>query len=543
MKTKRFFLSFLCLLLITGCSKEEADPHFAIETSGDLLIAAKTDSKATVTFTSTREWQASSSADWIAVSPSSGAAGTFTVTVTARSENTTDNPRSATLILASGSLREKITLQQEAANFIKPEQIEYKIPVKGEALQIAFSTNLDKDEFGIYGSSVNWLTQNTQTRTTSNYVIHLNVLENTEKNARIAAINFVRSADSKVLATVKIIQDGTATSTSTDYTGNKSVRVLQEASVGRGIPIVIMGDGFIDKEIADGTYGRVMDKAFENIFTEEPMRSLRNYFNVYSVTAISKNNEFGDSYETVFGCKLEGGGSTGITGDDKIVEEYTKAVQGINVDETLVVVILNTSVHAGTTFSYYNANGQKGLEFSIAYCPVIINLESEDFRQVLTHEVVGHGFAKLDDEYSYTEKGTMPSEEIAETRMMQAWGWRQNVDFTANPAQVLWASFLNDNRYALEGLGVFEGACTYIKGAYRPSNDSMMNSNRIGFNAPCRKEVYDKVIERGTGVTPTYEEFVLFDLQHKGVRTRSISSDFVRSKPFARPRLVEKNFN
>lgn len=36
---------------------------------------------------------------------------------------------------------------------------------------------------------------------------------------------------------------------------------------------------------------------------------------------------------------------------------------------------------------------------------------------------------------------------------------------------------LTDSRYQNEHLGVYEGACTYPKGAYRPSEDSMMNSN------------------------------------------------------------------
>lgn len=60
--------------------------------------------------------------------------------------------------------------------------------------------------------------------------------------------------------------------------------------MGKGLPIVLMGDGFIDTEINDGTYDAVMDKTFENLFTEEPIKSLRDYFNVYAVTAVSKHN-------------------------------------------------------------------------------------------------------------------------------------------------------------------------------------------------------------------------------------------------------------
>lgn len=51
---------------------------------------------------------------------------------------------------------------------------------------------------------------------------------------------------------------------------------------------------------------------------------------------------------------------------------------------------------------------------------------------------------------------------------------------------------LTDSRYQNEHLGVYEGACTYPKGAYRPSEDSMMNSNTCAFNAPSRKSLYER---------------------------------------------------
>lgn len=62
------------------------------------------------------------------------------------------------------------------------------------------------------------------------------------------------------MATATITQQRKASGQSTDYSADKSVNILQEATVGKGISIVIMGDGFIDKEIADGTYNKVMEK-------------------------------------------------------------------------------------------------------------------------------------------------------------------------------------------------------------------------------------------------------------------------------------------
>ena len=99
-----------------------------------------------------------------------------------------------------------------------------------------------------------------------------------------------------------------------------------------------------------------------------------------------------------------------------------------------------------------------------------------------------------------------------------------------------------DSTYGDEGLGIYEGACTYMFGVYRPSEDSMMNSNTCGFNAPSRKYIYDKVIARGEGRDTDYDEFVEFDssIAESGTSaaslnsTRSVSS----SGHFARPRMA-----
>ena len=82
-------------------------------------------------------------------------------------------------------------------------------------------------------------------------------------------------------------------------------------------------------------------------------------------------------------------------------------------------------------------------------------------------------------------------------------------------------------------------ACTYIKGAYRPSEESMMNSNTEGFNAPSRKAIYDKIMERSLGTQMSYEEFAVFDLQNKS-QTRSAKPTVGPSKPFTRPHFVNR---
>lgn len=217
---------------------------------------------------------------------------------------------------------------------------------------------------------------------------------------------------------------------------------MQQHAKGEGIPIVLMGDGFVDQELADGTYRRVMEKAMENLFTEEPVKSLREYFDVFMINAVSENNDFGMGYKTAFSCKLAGGNSTVIKGDDVSVQVYVgKVLKEEKKKNSLAVVVLNTSVYAGTTYLGYQDGNGKFIEFAIAYCPVIETLESEHFRQVLVHEAVGHGIGKLEDEYVYPDKGNVTTLEMQRIRTMQANGWLQNVDFTASKDTVLWASF------------------------------------------------------------------------------------------------------
>lgn len=540
MKTNVYLLLCLCLFLTVSC-EDEVEPRFSLETTGDVIIDSDIDSQSTVSFTSVREWTAKTDADWVSISPSSGSAGTAEITVTAQSENTTGDVRTAILTLTSGKLNKEITLQQFPADYVQVEQNNYNVALEGGDLAISFTTNVPKTKLKIYYTNSDWLTQPVQTRSDS-YTISFTVLPNTSKTKRTAQVIFVKEsgAERQVLTTITITQLGVTVTESTDYSKDKTVRVLQTAAnKDKGIPIVIMGDGFNDVEIADGTYDKIMDKTLENLFTEEPVKSLRDYFNVYAVTAVSKNNIFGTGYETAFSCWMEGGGSTLIEGDDEAVQNYMRCVSGIDYTKTLVIVILNSSAHAGTTyFGYTNPSTSKRIEFAIAYCPVIQNLESEDFRQVLIHEAVGHGFAKLEDEYYYS--GTIPLNKKKQVKELQELGWAQNVDFTKESTEVLWEQFLNDRQYVSEGLGVFEGACTYRYGAYRPSDDSMMGSNTLGFNAPSRKAIYDRIMKEGAQKTPTYEQFVEFDLRSNPQARTVTRTSVTPAKPFAHPRLVDK---
>lgn len=454
--------------------------------------------------------------------------------------------REAKVKLTSGDEACEISVFQEVGDYVLPEKEEYLIGVEGGVFTIYFETNVDVEKLKVYTSSEpgSWLRQETTSRSAASemHEVSLHATSNKGGMSRSAYLLFVREEDGvqKELATVKISQQGGQVLESVDFSEDGKIDTLQQHAKGEGISIVLMGDGFVDQELADGTYRRVMEKAMENLFTEEPVKSLREYFDVFMINAVSENNDFGMGYKTAFSCKLAGGNSTTIIGDDTSVQIYVGKVldKEKKKENSLAVVILNTSAYAGTTYWGYQGKNNKLVEFAIAYCPVIDNLDSEHFRQVLVHEAIGHGLGKLEDEYVYSDKGSISTLEIQRIRTMQANGWLQNVDFTASKDTVLWASFLTDSRYQNEHLGVYEGACTYPKGAYRPSEDSMMNSNTCAFNAPSRKSLYEKVMKISMDTEQVqYEDFVTFDKAHlpEMLPVASYTRATFSGQSFARP--------
>jgi hypothetical protein len=544
MKTTLFNLCLAFLTLFTSCHKEMESVAFENVTESVTLQSVVGD-EAFISFTSLGTWNVTTDAAWLSLSPLSGDAGVGQVKVTAVFENNSNQVREAKVKLTSGDEACEISVFQEVGDYVLPEKEEYLIGVEGGVFTIYFETNVDVEKLKVYTSSEpgSWLRQETTSRSAASetHEVSLHATSNKGGMSRSAYLLFVREEDGvqKELATVKISQQGGQVLESVDFSEDGKIDTLQQHAKGEGIPIVLMGDGFVDQELADGTYRRVMEKAMENLFTEEPVKSLREYFDVFMINAVSENNDFGMGYKTAFSCKLAGGNSTVIKGDDVSVQVYVgKVLKEEKKRNSLAVVVLNTSVYAGTTyFGYQDGNG-KFIEFAIAYCPVIETLESEHFRQVLVHEAVGHGFGKLEDEYVYPDKGNVTTLEIQQIRTMQANGWAQNVDFTASKDTVLWASFLTDSRYQNEHLGVYEGACTYPKGTYRPSEDSMMNSNTCAFNAPSRKSLYEKVMKIGMDTEQVlYEDFVTFDKAHlpEMLPVASYTRAAFSGQSFARP--------
>ena len=332
---------------------------------------------------------------------------------------------------------------------------------------------------------------------------------------------------------------------STDYSQNGTVEILHSATVGEGIDIVLMGDGFSDRQIADGTYRNVMSTMADNLFDEEPYKSFKEMFNVYVVNVVSPTEGY-EHGATALECFF--GGGTLVGGNDAKCFSYAqKAISSDRMDEALIVVAMNQDTYAGTCYMYYpdNVTGTYGSGASIAYFPTSSDIET--FSGLVHHEALGHGFAKLADEYTYEWMGAIPdSEKYNLMQQQNEWGWCKNVDFTADLSAIRWSHFINDERYSAENIGAFEGGLTYWTGVWRPTENSIMRYNTGGFNAPSREAIYYRIhkLAYGDDWTFNYEDFVAYDAVNRSEEAlrRANRNHQMPAEPLHAPVIVKTSW-
>lgn len=317
-----------------------------------------------------------------------------------------------------------------------------------------------------------------------------------------------------------------------DYEGDGDVVVIQE--VGNGPDLVLMGDGFIEEDFANGTYDSIMREAYEQFFYHQPLAYFKNRFNVYYVKAVSpqryngaptgSNGATNGDAVTRFCVQFTPNG-TNVGVNQDIVRSYARLALGADASERIkdatMVVIANMPCRSGTCYnSWYLNNGKDyGQASAVAVCA--LGKSADERHQLIHHEVAGHGFGKLTDEYSSSTYYSNPTTQWTSLDNNHALGLYRNVDkyvteaynnqfMTSYPltdtGSVIWASLFNsvNNYESTEGLGIFEGAKTVSKHFCRPTESktkSIMNSNKDQFNAPSRHQIYYRAMRLSGGYT------------------------------------------
>lgn len=315
------------------------------------------------------------------------------------------------------------------------------------------------------------------------------------------------------------------------------VLTLQSATKGNGINVVFIGDGYNAKDISEGKLMSNITEAVEHFFNVEPFKTYRDYFTVYTAIPVSPESGVGGINTIVhnrFNTTSKGGVTLGGRNSDgsdyaEILNYACKAptVSNENLNETLVVMIVNTVDYGGTCYMYDDGT-------AIAYCPLSDYGYPTDFRGGIQHEACGHGFGKLGDEYIYHNKFIDNCDctccgHVLELSMAKSLGWYENLSLTGRIHDVPWSHLIFHERYH-QIVDIFEGGYMHTRGVFRSEQNSCMNNN-IPYFSTISRETMVKRIMAIAGEEYSFEKFVENDKLEAGgtdsSETRSEYSPYV----------------
>lgn len=310
---------------------------------------------------------------------------------------------------------------------------------------------------------------------------------------------------------------------------------LQEHSKGRGIDIVFIGDGYDGEDIANGNYLNLVKEQAEHFFDLEPYKSHRDYFNVYVTFPLSQekgvntmntyvNNHFG----TLYGYDGKMCTSNQLLTEVDEVRDYAVTHSPItqdNLGRSLIILVPNSDSYSGVTyFEWYGS--------PISICPASNRPYPQDTRGVIQHEAGGHGFGRLGDE-EIIYSAWAPSGVKFEIEDKHRDGWYANLSTTSGLHSVPWADFVFDTRYS-DYVDVYEGGFGYMRGIFRPEQNSCMNYGIPYYNAPSRLSIMRRIFDYA-GVHFDLDYFYANDSKAWGAsaRTRTASGQSFSGSSYA----------
>ena len=499
------------------------------------------------TIVSTYDWtiQIPQDASWITAAPLSGKAGETTVRLTPapivdrtprdRTFLTVDYGKSFTMLTVSQALPNDPPTKPE---LIAPEDgavdtkintfFSWKASTDPDGDTVSYKLMISEDNGSTWSTT---LTNTTRTRHNSY------LTKSTPHLWKVQAIDtFGAVSESEIRSFTT--GDGGA------YKDGE-ITLYQSESAGAPKPVhlIFMGDGFIEDDYTEGgAFDQAVETAVNALFGVEPFATYKDYFRISTVAVYSQergatvkndmNTVKAQKKDTAFEATLEGGNSTATECNYDKVFSYALKVPGVTQDvleNTTVFLLININAYAGTCMMEYNGR-------SVSMCPMGKNT----FGPVVVHEGGGHGFGRLMDEYKYhaSELPNDTKNSIKSWRSKDPY-YAYNIDLTGDRSKVHWAHFFSRSGY--EAVGMFEGACLYEYGVWRPEFMSCMDDNRYYFNAPSREAIVRRIM-RASGKTFNMENFIANDKVRSDNTGLNTKADYV-SKPFvplAPPILVER---
>ena len=329
------------------------------------------------------------------------------------------------------------------------------------------------------------------------------------------------------------------TSSKDAYADGDYVVYMKSAKASPAI-LFFTGDGYTAEHFKyGGQFDADIDTAIESFFAVEPYKSYREYFTVYKIAAYSNqtgitNLSTNEHRDTRFRLEWEGGNSTLITLPDSGESLFAlcKTIEGItdkHLKNGAIGVISNADVYAGTCMSY--ADGR-----NISSIPYLKSSKygSISFANIVSHEMGGHGFGRLADEYQ-NSSGRIPDEDKEMILYWQSRGRYRNVSVWAQQSETYWSHFAGLKEYS--HVGMYEGGYYYKYGVWRPEEISCMWDNRLYYNSPSRYFIVERIMQIA-GEEMNMAKFVEKDVV-KTDNTQTKATDMSTFIPLGKPIIIE----
>lgn len=316
------------------------------------------------------------------------------------------------------------------------------------------------------------------------------------------------------------------------------------------VTIAVIPEGFTEAELTD--YEMLAKSGLDALFSTEPYKSYKEYFNVWILKAPS--NESGaditdgkgnikTARDTYFSSGW-GESSYGDMGadDDKVfafVEDNCPDIlDGTHsINEVPIIMIINDERYGGICWSWGSGKCYAMVPFTgggstlgWGYASVQAASDSDpsagtkavtsqekaelgesigDWRNTLVHEFGGHGFGRLADEYwSDEDKGAVSA------ISSHSWSVPFGLNISATYDNTPWKADLLDNKAALvsanplyDRIGVYQGGQVSVLNRWRSEKISCMIDNRRYFSTWQRELIVKRIMSLAGGTFSLTEFF------------------------------------
>jgi len=253
--------------------------------------------------------------------------------------------------------------------------------------------------------------------------------------------------------------------------------------------LVVLGDGYTADELDE--FRQDVDRHLNVLWSIEPFRSYRNYFNVYMIEVVSA--------ESGISCDPEDGNvqrdtalklgfartcpadplARGITfgpGGQEALEQYVSMIDGVTPENRQTLTLANTDTYGG--IGGRNATTSGG---------------SPQGPLITPHEL-GHSLGGLQDEYPYSARGVPGG--------VYTGGEPSSIHHTLLTEQEMleqqrkWWRWLGQESEAGGVIGRYEGGLSRSEGVWRPSKHSIMKMLGYYFDQVGRERMTQRISGR-----------------------------------------------